>query len=169
MQRIPMDRASIRIIAGHMLSFQSLLAGQKLPQTRQRDRNRSPPPRERTLRNCLLICQALRQHAAVLSEANVPAEVQGLITELTEAETNASQAQPEPRHAEAHIWYEWKKALLKTSQDIAMHTALEEEQAKAKQYSAAEKTAGEKESMLAILAEQVTNVRALLDERRSQS
>ena len=103
------------------------------------------------------------------AEANVPAEVQGLITELTEAETNASQAKPEPRHAEAHKWYEWKRALLKTSQDIAMHTALEEQQAKAKQYSAAEKTVAEKESMLAILAEQVTNVRALLDERRSQS
>lgn len=103
------------------------------------------------------------------AEANVPAEVQGLITELTEAETNASQAKPEPRHAEAHTWYEWKKALLKTSQDIAMHTALEEQQAQAKQYSAAEKTVAEKESMLVILAEQVTTVRAMLDERRSQS
>ena len=75
---------------------------------------------------------------------NVPAEVQSLITELTEAETSASQATPEPRHAEAHTWYAWKKALLKTSQDIAMYEALEDQQAKAKQYLDAEKTASEK-------------------------
>jgi hypothetical protein len=103
------------------------------------------------------------------AEANVPAEVQSLITELTEAETNASQATPEPRHAEAATWFAWKKALLKTSQDIAMHQASEDHYKDARQYPEAGKSAGEKASMEAILAEQVTNVRALLDEVRSQS
>jgi hypothetical protein len=103
------------------------------------------------------------------AEMNVPAEVQSLITELTEAETNASQATPEPRHAEAGIWFAWKKALLKTSQDIAMHQALEDQYSAARQYDDAKKSASEKAAMEAILAEQVTTVRALLDERRSQS
>jgi hypothetical protein len=103
------------------------------------------------------------------AEANVPAEVQSLITELTEAETNASQATPEPRHTEAGTWYAWKKALLKTSQDIAMHQASEDQYQAARQYREAENSASEKAAMEAILAEQVTNVRALLDERRSQS
>jgi hypothetical protein len=103
------------------------------------------------------------------AEANVPAGVQSLITELTEAETNASQATPEPRHTEAGTWYAWKKALLKTSQDIAMHQAAEDQYQAARQYRDAENSASEKAAMEAILAEQVTNVRALLDERRSQS
>jgi hypothetical protein len=103
------------------------------------------------------------------AEANVPAGVQSLIKELTEAETNASQATPEPRHAEAGTWYAWKKALLKTSQDIAMHQASEDQYQAARQYRDAENSASEKAAMEAILAEQVTNVRALLDERRSQS
>jgi hypothetical protein len=103
------------------------------------------------------------------AEANVPAGVQSLITELTEAETNASNATPEPRHTEAGTWYAWKKALLKTSQDIAMHQASEDQYQAARQYRDAENSASEKAAMEAILAEQVTNVRALLDERRSQS
>ena len=70
--------------------------------------------------------------------------------ERKSAET-VEKAAVERRNAEAQALTEWKKALLKTSQDIAMHTALEEQQAKAKQYSAAEKTVAEKESMLAIL------------------
>jgi hypothetical protein len=103
------------------------------------------------------------------AEANVPAAVQSLIKELTEAETNASQATPEPRHTEAGTWYAWKKALLKTSQDIAMHQASEDQYQAARQYRDAENSASEKAAMEAILEEQVTNVRALLDERRSQS
>ena len=103
------------------------------------------------------------------AEMNVPAAVQSLIKELTEAETNASQATPEPRHTEAGTWYAWKKALLKTSQDIAMHQASEDQYQAARQYRDAENSAKEKAAMEAILEEQVTNVRALLDERRSQS
>ena len=99
----------------------------------------------------------------------MPAEVQSIITELTEAETNASQATPEPRHTEAGTWYAWKKALLKTSQDIAMHQASENQYQAARQYRDAENSASEKAAMEAILAEQLTNVRALLDDRRSQS
>ena len=135
-------------------------------QPRPRELMPPPPPRPPPTGPHMLLKDAGNKTTA---EANVPAEVQSIITELTEAETNASQATPEPRHTEAGTWYAWKKALLKTSQDIAMHQASENQYQAARQYRDAENSASEKAAMEAILAEQLTNVRALLDDRRSQS
>jgi len=160
-------------IGAGMAEIQSLLVLQgsgsgngSSAQPRPRELMPPPPPRPPPAGPHMLLTDGGNKTTV---EANVPAEVQSLIAELTEAETNASQATPEPRHAEAATWFAWKKALLKTSQDIAMHQASEDQYKEARQYRDAERSAGEKAQMLAILAEQVTTVRALLDDRRSQS
>jgi hypothetical protein len=58
---------------------------------------------------------------------------------------------------------------LQTSHEIATLTDLQKQHATAENYAAAHETKAERETMEATLAEDMTQVRALLDERRSQS
>ena len=105
------------------------------------------------------------------ADANVPSAVQSLIDELKRAEANAARPPPghDPNYLEAECWAKWKQSLLETSQKIATLTALQYQHSKAEKYGDAEATRVEKVAMEATLEEQVTHVRALLDERRSPS
>ena len=93
-------------------------------------------------------------------DTNVPPSVQGLLSELKDAETQASQAK---RHIDAASWYDWQQSILNMSNDILTLTALQEEQSKALQFLEAHKTKEAKEAKEATLAENAAQVRALLD------
>ena len=93
-------------------------------------------------------------------DTNVPPAVQGLLSELKDAETQASQAK---RHIDAASWYDWQQSILNMSNDILTLTALQEEQSKALQFLEAHKTKEAKEAKEATLAENAAQVRALLD------
>ena len=95
-------------------------------------------------------------------DTNVPPAVQGLLSELKDAETQASQAK---RHIDAASWYDWQQSILNMSNDILTLTALQEEQSKALQFLEAHKTKEAKEAKEATLAENAAQVRALLDAR----
>ena len=69
----------------------------------------------------------------------------------------------------AASWAEWKQTLLQTSHKIATLTDLQKQHANAENYVAANETKAERETMETALAEDMTQVRASLDERRSQS
>ena len=93
-------------------------------------------------------------------DTNVPPSVQGLLSELKDAETQASQAK---RHIDAASWYDWQQSILNMSNDILTLTALQEEQSKALRFLDAHKTKEAKEAKEATLAENAAQVRALLD------
>ena len=93
-------------------------------------------------------------------DTNVPPSVQGLLSELKDAETQASQAK---RHIDAASWYDWQQSILNMSNDILTLTALQEEQSKALQFLEAHRTKEAKEAKEATLAENAAQVRALLD------
>ena len=93
-------------------------------------------------------------------DTNVSPAVQGLLSELKDAETQASQAK---RHIDAASWYDWQQSILNMSNEILTLTALQEEQSKASQFLDAHETKQEKEAKEATLAENAAQVRALLD------
>ena len=93
-------------------------------------------------------------------DTNVPPAVQGLLSELKDAETQASQAK---RHIDAASWYDWQQSILNMSNDILTLTALQEEQSKASRFLDAHETKQEKEAKEATLAENAAQVRSLLD------
>jgi hypothetical protein len=97
---------------------------------------------------------------------NVPEAVQSLISEIQEAQSTAVKA--EEFHVAAQ-WAEWKRALLQTSRKIATLTDLQKQYAAAENFLAANETKAEKVAMEATLAEDMTQVRALLDGHRSPS
>jgi hypothetical protein len=99
-------------------------------------------------------------------DKDVPEAVQSLISEIQEAENIAVK---EEKYIDAASWAEWKRTLLQMSHKIATLTDLQMQHANAENYVAAKETKAERETMETTLAEDMTQVRALLDERRSQS
>jgi len=126
-----------------------------------------PPPPRPTPRDQQML--ALKNKGGDDKDAageNVPEAVQSLISEIQEAENIAVKAE---KYIDAASWAEWKRTLLQTSHKIATLTDLQLQHANAENYVAANETKAERETMETTLAEDMTQVRALLDERRSQS
>ena len=96
----------------------------------------------------------------------MPEAVQSLISEIQEAENIAVKA---VKYIDADRWAEWKRTLLQTSHKIATLTDLQKQHANAENYLAANETKAEKDAMEATLAEDMTQVRAFLDDHRSPS
>jgi hypothetical protein len=125
-----------------------------------------PPPRPRPGDQQILALKNKGGDDKDAAGENVPEAVQSLISEIQEAENIAVKAE---KYIDAARWAEWKRTLLQTSHKIATLTDLQKQHAAAENYAAAFETKAERETMETTLAEDMTQVRALLDERRSQS
>ena len=125
-----------------------------------------PPPRPRPGDQQILALKNKGGDDKDAAGENVPEAVQSLISEIQEAENIAVKA---VKYIDAARWAEWKQTLLQTSHKIATLTDLQKQHAAAENYAAAFETKAERETMEMTLAEDMTQVRALLDERRSQS
>jgi hypothetical protein len=125
-----------------------------------------PPPRPRPGDQQILALKNKGGDDKDAAGENVPQAVQSLISEIQEAELIAVKAE---KYIDAARWAEWKRTLLQTSHKIATLTDLQKQHAAAENYAAAFETKAERETMEMTLAEDMTQVRALLDERRSQS
>jgi hypothetical protein len=125
-----------------------------------------PPPRPRPGDQQILALKNKGGDDKDAAGENVPEAVQSLISEIQEAENIAVKAE---KYIDAASWAEWKRTLLQTSHKIATLTDLQKQHAAAENYAAASETKAERETMESTLAEDMTQVRALLDERRSQS
>ena len=125
-----------------------------------------PPPRPRPGDQPILALKNKGGDDKDAAGENVPEAVQSLISEIQEAENIAVKAE---KYIDAASWAEWKRTLLQTSHKIATLTDLQKQHAAAENYAAALETKAERETMESTLAEDMTQVRALLDERRSQS
>ena len=125
-----------------------------------------PPPRPRPGDQQILALKNKGGDDKDAAGENVPEAVQSLISEIQEAQNIAVKAE---KFIDASMWAEWKRTLLQTSHKIATLTDLQKQHAAAENYAAAFETKAERETMETTLAEDMTQVRALLDERRSQS
>ena len=125
-----------------------------------------PPPRPRPGDQQILALKNKGGDDKDAAGENVPEAVQSLISEIQEAQNIAVKAE---KFIDAARWAEWKRTLLQTSHKIATLTDLQKQHAAAENYAAAFETKAERETMETTLAEDMTQVRALLDERRSQS
>jgi hypothetical protein len=125
-----------------------------------------PPPRPRPGDQQILALKNKGGDDKDAAGENVPEAVQSLISEIQEAENIAVKAE---KYIDAARWAEWKRTLLQTSHKIATLTDLQKQHAAAENYAAAFETKAERETMETTLAEDMSQVRALLDERRSQS
>jgi len=125
-----------------------------------------PPPRPRPGDQQILALKNKGGDDKDAAGENVPEAVQSLISEIQEAQSNAVKAE---KFIDAARWAEWKRTLLQTSHKIVTLTDLQKQHAIAENYAAAFETKAERETMETTLAEDMTQVRALLDERRSQS
>ena len=125
-----------------------------------------PPPRPRPGDQQILALKNKGGDDKDAAGEDVPEAVQSLISEIQEAQNIAVKAE---KYIDADRWAEWKRTLLQTSHKIATLTDLQKQHAAAENYAAAFETKAERETMETTLAEDMTQVRALLDERRSQS
>jgi hypothetical protein len=133
---------------------------------RPRDLMPPPPPRPTPRDQQMLALKNKGGDDKDAAGENVPEAVQSLISEIQEAENLAVKAE---KYIDAASWAEWKRTLLQTSHKIATLTDLQKQHANAENYVAANETKAERETMETTLAEDMTQVRTLLDERRSQS